>query len=517
MAACAILYLPSLAWALGLDQNIFAEIGALLLKGKKLYVDAWDVKPPNIFYLYAIFEWIFGQHEIAVRISDYCFSLLSCAAIFAATEQQSPMLAGRGKEWIAPVASVLLMLTLLSLGLADTAQTESYSLVFLIMASLLAQPISSAESRSHYPLRLFFSGVSIGVALFFKTSNLVFLIAIAAEVWIYNAHPRLKAIGILLVGCLAWSVVQLGVLAVSGSLVEYLRVSWSVLLHHTNEVSSLRATDVPRALWTYLDLWSVLAMFALLIAIIKKDSAFLRAALSPLLLLAAGIAAVLIQNKGWGYQFVVVLPGLTRLCAISGTYLYRMIHTRSAKIAGVVTVVLFIATLTLTPSAHRRMHYVSDALLSMRDRPAYLATLGSPHSLYYPPATDSLADYLVHNTSPTDKVFIFGEEPGAYWRADRLPATRYVYSLLFTSGVISNEDLLAMQDTLLANPPAIIVVERFDTTAFRGKPETSETLIANDSLFSIIRNIFFRNYYSSDTLCGSFIIHRHVLLTSSSP
>ena len=132
----------------------------------------------------------------------------------------------------------------------------------------------------------------------------------------------------------------------------------------------------------------------------------------------------------------------------------------------------------MSPSARRRIHYSSDALLSIRNHPAYVATLGSRQSLYYPAGTDSLASYLSKHTTSKEDVFIFGEEPGAYWKADRMPATRFVYSLLFTSGVIPNADLLAMNDSIMRKKPAIIVIERFDTTAFRGKPETSESLMA---------------------------------------
>src|ERR1051325_5390388 len=115
MAVCAIIYLPSLAWTLGLDQNIFAEIASLLLKGKRLYADAWDVKPPNVFYTYAAFEWLFGQNEFAVRLSDYVFTLLAAAALFIGVDSRVRSPKYERSHWIAPIAAVLLTLTLLSL------------------------------------------------------------------------------------------------------------------------------------------------------------------------------------------------------------------------------------------------------------------------------------------------------------------------------------------------------------------------------------------------------------------
>ena len=82
VALCGLVYTSlSLFWSLGLDQNIFAEIGSLLLQGKKLYMDAWDIKPPNVFYVYAIFEWLFGQNGFAVRVSDYVFAMTAFSAM----------------------------------------------------------------------------------------------------------------------------------------------------------------------------------------------------------------------------------------------------------------------------------------------------------------------------------------------------------------------------------------------------------------------------------------------------
>ena len=51
----------------------------------------------------------------------------------------------------------------------------------------------------------------------------------------------------------------------------------------------------------------------------------------------------------------------------------------------------------------------------------------------------------------------------------------------------------------------MIVVERYDTTAFRGRPETSEFLVATDTLFRGIRDLLATEYAVGDTVCGKFI------------
>ncbi len=283
--------------------------------------------------------------------------------------------------------------------------------------------------------------------------------------------------------------------------------SWRAwLAHHPNEASDLSRWSLFRAIRNYVDIWCILAIIAIVTAIFQRDISFLRLARIPLLLLSAGIAAVLVQNKGWGYQYVVLLPGLVPLCAIAGIYLYERIQAKSRWIAAVFAIFILFHTLLMAPSAHRRIHYASDALLSICDHAAYVATLGSQKSLYYPAGTDSLATYLSKHTTSKEEVFIFGEEPGAYWQADRMPATRFVYSLLFTSGVISNSDLLTMNDSLARKKPAMIVIEQFDTTAFRGRPETSESLVAHDPEFVALKKLLDSSYRSIDTICNNFIL-----------
>jgi hypothetical protein len=494
---CAALYLPSLFWALGLDQNIFAEIGSLVLAGKKPYADAWDVKPPNIFYTYALFEWLFGQRDFAIRISDYLFAIITCAAMYAWINRITSR--ENIARWVPFIASLLLILTLLSLGLADTAQTESYSLVFLIVAALLGMRLRQ--------LPLFLAGAAIGIATFYKSTNAIFLLPLAIEVVILH-RKWLLAITALIAGFVLVCGIELGVLAIQGNLNEYIAIAMSVARAHPEEVSNLRFASMFRAIWTMVDLWSIVAIAGIICATITRNWLLLKTLRLPLLYLVAGLIAVYLQNKGWGYQYVIVLPGLIATCAIASVYLYTQLQRIAKPLAIAVAMIAIGLTLTISPSARRRWHYTLDAKHSIAAHQTYLASLGAKQSLYYPACTDSVANYIRSHTSVADRVFIFGEEPGAYWKSARMPATRYIYSLLFTSGVISQNDLQAMQDTLIYSQPALVIVERFDTLAFRNRPETSESLLRDDSTFRSLRNMLQQDYLLRDTLCGKFLMYR---------
>src|SRR5437870_4534200 len=83
----AIIYLPSLVWTLGHDQQLFAETGSLLIQHKQLYSEIWDIKPPNIHYVYAIAQLVFTRSEFAIRFADYLSFLVSLVLIYANVEK----------------------------------------------------------------------------------------------------------------------------------------------------------------------------------------------------------------------------------------------------------------------------------------------------------------------------------------------------------------------------------------------------------------------------------------------
>jgi hypothetical protein len=225
----------------------------------------------------------------------------------------------------------------------------------------------------------------------------------------------------------------------------------------------------------------------------------------PILYLAFGLLAVYVQHKGWGYHYVITHPGLLSMSAIGGLYLLDLLRHRSRILAYAAVALLVGATLIATPSARRRLHYVTD---SFKDRGTYVASLGAKHSLYYPVCTDSLVAYLKRTTTPNDSVFIFGEEPGAYWRSDRAPANRYIYSLLFTSGVMDSKELRSIGYDLALKKPAVIVIERYDTTSFREKPETSESILWTDPDFAYLSYLLLTEYQTPDTVCDKFFAYR---------
>ncbi|MEO0565973.1 MAG: glycosyltransferase family 39 protein, partial [Chloroflexota bacterium] len=73
---------PILTYPLGRDQGEFAIIGVTILRGGLPYVDAWNPKPPAIFYIYAGLIHLFGQATWAIRIADLVAFPAMAAALY---------------------------------------------------------------------------------------------------------------------------------------------------------------------------------------------------------------------------------------------------------------------------------------------------------------------------------------------------------------------------------------------------------------------------------------------------
>ncbi len=79
LAAVFMQALPNLRYPIGEDHATFCMIGQGILEGKLPYRDLWDIKPPGIYYVYALIVKIFGPVMWCLGVVDILWLLLiSC-------------------------------------------------------------------------------------------------------------------------------------------------------------------------------------------------------------------------------------------------------------------------------------------------------------------------------------------------------------------------------------------------------------------------------------------------------
>ncbi len=133
IALAAVLLGAIIGFPLGMDQGMFVHCARVLNEGGTLYVDAYDVKPPAIHSLYAMALWLPFSPEMAVRLFEFAWNLLTCFALWQALQAWAPTVR---------VSAVLVFAGIMvASGHPNTAQPETFAaLPFAALLWAVNQP-----------------------------------------------------------------------------------------------------------------------------------------------------------------------------------------------------------------------------------------------------------------------------------------------------------------------------------------------------------------------------------------
>ncbi len=471
LAGGAILLFPTIFWPFDYDQGTFAYGGWAVLHGLRPYIDFWDIKPPNIFYTYAAAFALFGNNVRAIRLFDYLNALVSVGLLV--------VLATRlwwDATWArltAIFAALAFILQYYIFGSWNTAQTETYSIPLLLFAMVLVLPARDRLSIRSLTARAALAGALIGISFYFKFPNGLFLVLIAAALWMYSGQERamkFKALGWLIAGCCIAVGVESVYLAMNGELVPLWNLtfsetaayvssnysgSFSVLQNIRTSVQALDLLWVVAGVvgWTY---WTVVDGRWL-----RRGSGEFRSFI--LLFLGCIIALMIIQaeNKGYTYHYGILLPWADILIGAGIAALVRL-FARLDRMSLALNAVL-IASLLFLGS------YFWSSRNTLQGRVAELVHIArgtEPANGYI--AGDTIADYVMAHTRLSDRIFIFGFQPYVYWKTGRTPATKFLNTIHFKPASVPPAERQELLHELLSNPPELFLVEMGDRYTSQG-------------------------------------------------
>ena len=167
LVAVFILSLPNLQYPIGRDQATYCVIAESLLKGKHLYLDLWDNKPPGIFYLYVPIVIFVGRATWLVGALDLvCVTAAALATFYFCSRYMGPQ-AGA-------VAAVLYAYWHNRNGYINAAQPEVFIVLFVFTAFFLL-----VRDGARPKCRSFAAGLAVGAAFWIKYNSFAFLPLIA--------------------------------------------------------------------------------------------------------------------------------------------------------------------------------------------------------------------------------------------------------------------------------------------------------------------------------------------------
>lgn len=396
------------------DEGLYHHVGWLWFSGQGWpWRDAWENKPPVIYAMYGLSHLVSALPLVTMRLlTGMC--LAGSAALVRHIGLQLA-LTRAAANWGAVAFGVV------ALGPAlDThaALTEP-PMVLLVCASLaLATRPRTTESPTAWDAAC---GALAATAVLTKQPALVeslLGLALVARPSAPGARQRAAAwVG----GFAAVQGLMLGVAAVGGVTVDYLRATWGFLGAGADGPPNLVSRfSMVSGLFTWLG--ARVAVVALAGAAPWTERAT-RVGVVWLLCSAPGI----LGGWTWNHQFLACVPALALLVAAGVHHL--------GQVAPRATHGLLLAGLSMT--------------LLGNTAPLTARFLANP-----PDTEDALASLVVQHSAPTDTLFVYPLQDEVYARAERRSPTRH-----FNPNFLRNPAVAAEQrQQLSAQPPTLMLL-----------------------------------------------------------
>jgi hypothetical protein len=510
------LRLPAIVEPAGNDQSLYMYVADQVRHGGVPYVDAWDQKPPAIFFLYAALRSVW-PHQSAVAVADIAGASLIAALLFVIGRRT---IGGHGGG---VAAAVFALFSHPSFGRLSGIYVRGQCEVFIALA--ITSAMAFTWRRDRRAGHLLAAGVALGVAFWLKynalayAAPLVFALVLGEhhEAWIWSSIVR--RVTWIAGGALAVSAIVLLYFAAHGALGALWLATIDYNLRYSSETYTAGAGGALRyVLGLPLErggadmLWFLGLTGATCLAVVGW---WRHRALTVIVIawLAASILSILVNGaRNLPQYFVQAGPALALACAAG-----LILTWRSGRVGRLIT--LFIVAIGLwrvgvdAPVAGLRwgalpqmIENVAFDVSYMRgrvDRSEYLARFVGAQK-YSAAAVEDLSGYIAHSTRIDDRILVFGFAPAVYLEGQRLSASRFFWSrpviLEFASDHegYGSRGLLA---ELARTRPAVVALQKQDwgpmdpnsEAFFLGQPDLRAWLFAgyerdrDTAIFSVWR------------------------------
>jgi 4-amino-4-deoxy-L-arabinose transferase-like glycosyltransferase len=142
------------------DESTLILIGQSILNGYIPYVDAWDIKPPLSFHIYALFIFLFGKSIISIRIGGFLCIYIASILIYKTGEVIHNKTTG--------IISALFLIVFVSLGPSGLSTMTEH--ILLIPVSFIFYLLLTTDINKKL---VFVIGITLGTAILIRT-NMVF-------------------------------------------------------------------------------------------------------------------------------------------------------------------------------------------------------------------------------------------------------------------------------------------------------------------------------------------------------
>jgi 4-amino-4-deoxy-L-arabinose transferase-like glycosyltransferase len=399
------------------DEGEYAYIGQRILDGTPPYSEAYNMKFPGIYLIYAGILWLFGETHTAIHVCLLIVNVLSIILLFLFARTAYD-------DWIAAAAASAFALLSMSYHVQGLwANAEHFILPFVIGANLLLL-IGLKKKRKGV---VFLSALLFGCAGLVKQHGAFFGIfgfaAMLILLWkdsVYGKDKYWKYIGTYCGGIILPVLLCFFYLAYSGVLEKF--YLWT-FMYARNYSSILSIDDMKfgfiggfQSLFFFASPIWIMGGVGCITLFFRRYDIQSRILTGGLLL--AGIIALSIGLYFRPHYFVFVLPAVALLFGLGIRFMYNTFAAASSLIVryGPPTLIVAVALLG-TLAAHW------DVLVQF-SLPRATETVYHNNPFPY---SMKIAEIIKEKTSTEDRIAIFGNEPQILFYSHRKSATPFIY------------------------------------------------------------------------------------------
>lgn len=488
----------SLTWPLGRDQGIFTWVAQVVLGGGYPYRDAWDIKGPLSYYVYAI-GLVLGSDGLGIRILDLASIAACCWFLRRLVFDLS-----KGDRYGANCAVIFFLLAYYGGGFWNSAQPDAWGgiLVLVAVTRLL-------DNRKPTLANMAVIGGLIAAATLLKPTFLIFIALPIVGVFSGSGQRRDMVRPLLAFGSAYSSVVLLMLvfLWLGGSLREFIDVNRFVALSHSGYGNRHVFSEVISLLGPLVKLGLLMPLLIAPVGIWCLRSSGWR---PQSIVLAAwqvlAIALVIIQGKYWLYHWIPAVIATATTAGLSIAFLTDRFISRVTVIARYNAIILLTFVAVMSPVAIRALiHSYSWPIyaLGLETKDSYRAQFQTPDARWKYSDFATVSEYIYRNSTSRDAVLMWGWDPLVNILAQRTAPTRFGYSYPLTvDGPMRDAYRTIFLQDIGNHPPKFIVVDARDPWELPAKSGLSllTSFPAFDSLL--------HRQYTLDTNVEAFQIWR---------
>lgn len=420
------------------DEGIYHVIGDAMNKGKLLYRDIWDNKPPLLYVIYAIFK----SDQFYIRAFSLISGLLALFSFYALA-----------KHLIADKEKILFFITVV-FGLffatpfieGNIANSENFMLFPIILAGLLIYKRQS----------LFIAGLLLSVAFLLKAVAVFDVAAFGLFLLFYLVDEKkdikniTTSITPVALGFLLPIILASGFFLFHGAFTDVLNAT---LRQNVGYVGYGNKFLIPQGFL----ILKLMLLFSFCGVLFLKRHLFGKQHVFVLLWFAFSLFNAFFSGRPYTHYVLTLLPSL---CLLLGITIAEKQKTQKILLTVLIVCTIFLLNRNFSFYTKTASYYI-NYLSFMTDKKSV-----SSYQAFFDTKTPrdyALAWYLNTHLKRDDNVFIWGNNGQLYTLINRLPPGRYIVAYHITA---SNESIKETKIAFEKNHPRFVVASENQSFPF---------------------------------------------------